>query len=199
VSVADQVRQGLIARGMPPHIAEAFLWNFQHESGLNPTVVERVPNVHGTRGRGLYQLTGSRRNAFESQYGGDYSIDNQLDWLMYELQGPERSAWERISQAGNTGEAAAAIVTHFLRPAEKHRQRRVAQYLSGDVSIPQGGPQAPSQPATPPSQPAALPQQAPQNALAAMQPEPARTNQNSLAPRMFMSRRRFQIIPNEVV
>jgi hypothetical protein len=116
MSTADTIRQGLIARGIEPHIAEAFLWNFQHESGLNPTVVERVPNVHGTRGRGLYQLTGSRRNAYEGRYGDDYSIDNQLDWLMYELQGPESAAWSRIQGAQDTGQAGCGYCASLFAP-----------------------------------------------------------------------------------
>jgi hypothetical protein len=171
----------------------AFLWNFQHESGMDPTVVEAVPNVHGTRGRGLYQLTGDRRNAFESRYGGDYSIDNQLDWLMYELSGPERSAWERIQGAGTTGEAAAAIVTNFLRPAAQHRDRRVAEYLGGQapaysqaVSAPQGQPQGQPQ----------------QNALATLdyaqqgQPQNALMRERfNLDPRDFMVNSQFQFTP----
>jgi hypothetical protein len=138
--VAEQVRNGLVSRftgqlGVDPQraemLADAFLINMEDESGLVPDMVERVPNVHGTRGRGLYQLTGSRRDAYERIYGDDYSIDNQLDFLVSELQGPESRAWNAISSAGNTGEAAAAITTDFLRPAAQHRDRRVAEYLGG--------------------------------------------------------------------
>jgi hypothetical protein len=138
--IASQVRGGLVDRftgqlGVDPQqaemLADAFLLNMEDESGLVPDMIERVPNVHGTRGRGLYQLTGSRRDAYERLYGDDYSIDNQLDFLVSELQGPESRAWNAISGAGNTGEAAAAIVTDFLRPAAQHRDRRVAEYLGG--------------------------------------------------------------------
>lgn len=208
MSVADQVRAGLIRRGIAPHIAEAFVWNFQHESGLNPSIVERVPNVHGTRGRGLYQLTGSRRNAFEQRYGDDYSIDNQLDWLMHELQGPENRAWQRIQAAPDTGQAAAAIVTHFLRPAEQHRVRRVAEYTGGnppalsDAPVPSGGPSRPPSVFNPPPEAGnalasfgggggvnalADPEQARRmNALAAMEQYQNRASQNRLDPREFM-------------
>jgi hypothetical protein len=138
--IASQVRGGLVDRftgqlGVDPQqaemLADAFLLNMEDESGLVPDMIERVPNVHGTRGRGLYQLTGSRRDAYERLYGDDYSINNQLDFLVSELQGPESRAWNAISGAGNTGEAAAAIVTDFLRPAAQHRDRRVAEYLGG--------------------------------------------------------------------
>jgi hypothetical protein len=195
MSTADTIRQGLIARGIEPHIAEAFLWNFQHESGLNPTVVERVPNVHGTRGRGLYQLTGSRRNAYEGRYGDDYSIDNQLDWLMYELQGPESAAWSRIQGAQDTGQAAAAIVRHFLRPAAQHRDRRIAEYTGGSP------PQISDAPNSSIGRPVA------ENALALPSLESPRENalggvdmpqQQILDPRAFMSRHAFTFTPVQV-
>jgi len=187
---------------------------------------------------------------------------------MYELQGPENRAWANIQNARTTGEAAAAIVTDFLRPAAQHRDRRVAEYLAGGPQIsnraatqsaqepqsqyarlisaatgaplesilaeyniapgqapnfapigspaqgvanaPMGGvPQIPGQPGSAPGvpqipgQPGSAPaSQVSQNALAMMgqeQEQPFRTNQNSLDPRMFMSRRRFQVIPNEVI
>lgn len=120
--------KGLVKRGLSPEVAKAFVINFQDESGLVSDIVEHEPNVHGTRGKGLYQLTGSRRAQFEKRYGGDYSVDNQLDFLVWELNNTEKNAFEKIQQAGSTGEAAAAIVTHFLRPAEEHRQRRVRKY-----------------------------------------------------------------------
>jgi hypothetical protein len=138
--IAGQVRQGLVDRftsqlGIDPQRAEmfadAFLMNMEDESGLVPDMIERVPNVHGTRGRGLYQLTGDRREAYERIYGDDYGVDNQLDFLISELQGPESRAWNSIAGAGTAGEAAAAIVTNFLRPAAQHRDRRVAEYLGG--------------------------------------------------------------------
>lgn len=130
-------------RGLPRHIAEAFAINFQDESGLRPGAIEAEPNVHGTRGFGLYQLTGSRRTAYEAfaaQRGVDPSnIDAQLDWLMIELEGPERRAAEAIFAAQDTGTAAAEIVNRFLRPAEQHRARREARYRGTpgtSVSVP---------------------------------------------------------------
>ena len=50
---------------------------------------------------------------------------------MMELQGPEAAAWSKISGAQNAGEAGAAIVNHFLRPAEEHRASRASEYLGG--------------------------------------------------------------------
>lgn len=144
---ASYVRQGMIARGLPEHVADAFVMNFQDESGLNSGINEQNPTVPGSRGGyGLYQLTGPRRVAYEqyaAQKGVDpANIDAQLDFMMSELQGPEAAAAQSILSAPDTGSAAAAIVNKFLRPAEEHRARRVAQYTGGaPMQTAQAGPQ----------------------------------------------------------
>lgn len=138
---ADYIRSGLINRGLPEHVADAFLLNMQDESGLNPGINEAAPLVPGSRGGyGLYQLTGPRRRAYEayaSQQGIPLdSVDGQLDFLMSELQGPEAAAAKSILSAPDTGSAAAAIVNQFLRPSEQHRARREAAYLGGAARPP---------------------------------------------------------------
>ena len=133
---ADYIRAGLVQRGLPEHVADAFILNFQDESGLNPGINEANPIVEGSRGGfGLAQWTGPRRRqleAFAAQRGTPVSdVDTQLDFLMTELQGPESAAAKKILSAGDTGSAASAIVNSFLRPAEEHRARREARYLGG--------------------------------------------------------------------
>ncbi len=133
---ADYIRQGLLQRGLPEHVADAFILNFKDESGLNPGINEAQPLVPGSRGGyGLYQLTGPRRRAYE-QFAAERgvspdNVDAQLDFLMMELQGPEAKAAQAILSAPDTGTAAAAIVNQFLRPAEEHRARRAAAYMGG--------------------------------------------------------------------
>lgn len=139
---AAAIREGLITRGLPEHIADGFIMNFQDESGLNPGINERNPVVPGSRGGfGLYQLTGPRRVAYE-QFAADRGVDPadvdaQLDFLMYELQGPESKAAQSIFSAQNAGEAGAAIVNQFLRPAAEHRTSRSNRYLGAGAGISQ--------------------------------------------------------------
>lgn len=128
--VPDYIYNGLVERGMPEHIARGFLMNMQDESAFKPTVEEYSPNVYGTRGKGLYQLTNDRREAYEKINGNDWSIDTQLDWLMTEWETTEKSAAEKIMATSTPQEAGAAIVTHFLRPAKEHRESRVQKYLN---------------------------------------------------------------------
>ena len=137
--------EGLTKRGMAPHIAEGFVWNFQDESNLNPGINEIAPIVPGSRGGfGLSQWTGPRRRALESfaaQSGRDVSDPElQMDFLMTELSGDEAGAWGKISGTKTAPEAAAAIVNYFLRPAEEHRASREAKYLGGKAPTYSGGP-----------------------------------------------------------
>lgn len=140
---AAMIRQGLVDRGLPSHVADAFVVNFKDESGLNPGINEANPVVPGSRGGfGLYQLTGPRRTAYESfaaQRGVDPSeVNAQLDFLKYELDGPEAKAAQSILSAPDTATAAQAIVNNFLRPSEEHRTRRAASYanLGGQPAVP---------------------------------------------------------------
>jgi hypothetical protein len=124
---------GLVARGLEPHVAEGFIMNFKDESGLNPGINEANPLVKGSRGGfGLYQLTGPRRReyeAFANSRGVNYSdVDAQLDFLVMELDGSEKSAGAKIRNTSTAGEAGVAIVNHFLRPAKSHRSSRAAKY-----------------------------------------------------------------------
>lgn len=140
------IRAGLIARGLPEHVADGFVMNMKDESGLNPGINEIAPLVPGSRGGfGLYQLTGPRRVAYE-KYATERgmpldSVDAQLDFMMAELQGPEAAAASRIMAAPDAGSAAAAIVTDFLRPSPEHRDRRVAQYTGGTMTDAMASPQ----------------------------------------------------------
>lgn len=181
---AQYILDGLIRRGMNPVQAEAFVWNFKDESGLNPGINEIAPIVPGSRGGfGLSQWTGPRRRALEayasSQGRPVDDADLQLDFLMTELQGPEKSAWDRISAAQTTPEAAAAVVNYFLRPAEEHRARREANYLGGEAPEFTGNALAAGGPG----------QMPPQNQLRAPTPEDFGVRQTALDPAAFMRQR----------
>lgn len=145
---ANRIREGLIARGLPPYVADGFVMNMRDESGLNPGINEVSPTVPGSRGGfGLYQLTGPRRTSYEqfaSQRGVDpANVDAQLDFLVQELQGPERRAAQSIFAAQDAPSAAIAIARDFLRPAPEHLSRRMARYAGQTPES--GGPMTPMQ------------------------------------------------------
>jgi hypothetical protein len=138
---AETIKAGLVQRGLPQHVAEAFVMNFQDESGLNPAINEIAPIVPGSRGGfGLAQWTGPRRVALEqfaAERGASVADPNvQMDFLMTELQGPEARAASNIFAAPDAGTAAQAIVRDFLRPAPENLDRRMAEYGGGGFSTP---------------------------------------------------------------
>ncbi len=141
MSSEGRIRQGMIDRGLPEHVADAFVMNFRDESGLNPGINEHNPIVPGSRGGfGLAQWTGPRRVALEqfatAQGKPVDDLDVQLDFLVNEMQGSESAAGRTILSTRNAPEAAAAIVNDFLRPSEQHRARREANYLGAQQTAP---------------------------------------------------------------
>lgn len=137
-AAADElgIRAGLIERGLPEHIADGILMNMRDESGLNPAAVGDNGNAFG-----LAQWNGPRKAALESFAAGRGAqagdVGTQLDFLMSELQGPEKAAGAKLMATQTPGEAGAAFLNHFERPAEEHRVRREAAYLGG--AAPAGG------------------------------------------------------------
>jgi hypothetical protein len=163
---ADYVISGLVQRGVPMHVAQGIAMNVADESGFNPTAVGDNGNAYG-----LAQWNGPRMRSlydFAARSGMDPSDPNlQLDFLMYELQGPEAKAWARLQGTSSPGEAAAIFLNDFERPAESHRARREAAYLGG--SAPSYG--GTSYGGSSYGNALSAPQQPPQNALATAAPQ----------------------------
>lgn len=131
---ASYIEEGLVDRGLPEHVAQAFVMNMRDESGLDPGINERNPIVPGSRGGyGLSQWTGPRRKQYErfaARRGRPLDdIDTQLDFLVRELRTTESTAAKKILRSEDRQTAAAAIVNSFLRPSESHRKRRERRYL----------------------------------------------------------------------
>lgn len=182
---AGAIRQGLMDRGLPEHVADGFVMNFQDESGFNPGINEAKPLVAGSRGGyGLYQLTGPRRReyeAFAQQRGvSPDSVDAQLDFLVGELGGKESAAAQKIMNTSNAGEAGAAIVNSFLRPSPEHRTSRANKYLnSGGVQVASADPNFMPEQAYAPVADAL---NSPQQAIAAVSPQSVAQQQPAQAP-----------------
>jgi hypothetical protein len=108
------------------------LGNFQLESGFNPRINEggKVGAPLGVGGFGLAQWTGGRQSAlvnFAKQKGLDPgSIEAQADFLIHELQGPEKKAGEYLRGAVSPEESARRFLTEYERagiPKTEQRQK----------------------------------------------------------------------------
>lgn len=174
-----EILRGLIARGVPAHIAQGIVANMIAESGLDTGINEIAPVVPGSRGGyGLNQWTGPRRvqfEAFAKSRGVDPSdLNAQLDFTLWELQNSERAAYDKLKGAGSAEEAARIYSDAFLRPGTPNMDRRIAEArrLSGNALPPSSAPNA-------------LPRgNAPSNPLAALAV-------TAIDPRDFMTRREF--------
>lgn len=106
------------------------LGNFQLESGFNPRVNEggKVGAPLGVGGFGLAQWTGGRQKAlvdFAKKKGVDPgSINAQADFLAYELQGPEKRAFESLKGAVSPEESARRFLVDFERAGIPKTEKR---------------------------------------------------------------------------
>jgi hypothetical protein len=131
---AEAVIQGLVARGLPMHVAVGLAANAVQESGANPAV--RAGD--GGASDGLFQWNGPRRAAFVAQYGMDPSkatLDQQLDFAVAELKGSESAAGTALLATSTAEDAARVGSTRYLRPrdtaAEERRRAGFATVLAG--------------------------------------------------------------------
>ena len=122
---------GLVARGVPLHIAQGVTARLNGESGLNPGINEVNPTVEGSRGGfGLAQWTGPRRKqleAFAAERGVPVSDpEMQLDFLMWENANGEKDAWDKVMQAEDAVDAAERFTTLWERPGKPHMDATLA-------------------------------------------------------------------------
>ena len=144
--------QGLMARGIPAHVAKGITANMIAESRLDPGINEIAPLVPGSRGGyGLNQWTGPRRRALEAaakERGVPVNdLDFQLDYTLEELRGSEKRAMDALMKTSNAEEAARVYSDRFLRPGIPHMNTRLghARRLAGeDFQIGKTAPPAPT-------------------------------------------------------
>ena len=145
----QEIVAGLVARGLPLHVAQGIVANMKAESGLQPGINEIAPVVPGSRGGfGLNQWTGPRRVAYEefaSARGKPLDdLQTQLDYTLYELQGPESAAYTALQGTDDPLEAARVYSEKFLRPGIPNMDKRLG--YAADIS---GMPMQPGMPGTP--------------------------------------------------
>lgn len=145
--IAQAIYDGLVARGMPPHVAEAAVQNMRAESNLNPGINEISPVVPGSRGGyGLNQWTGPRRRQYEAFAAAQGKpvddLGTQLDFTVWELQNTEKKAGDALYAAPDAATAAQVYETQFLRPGIPHGGRGKPNALDY-ASAPEPADQAP--------------------------------------------------------
>ena len=139
VGRAKLVHDGLVARGTDSNTAWGFAGNAVQESRADP---HSQPGDNGAA-HGLFMWRdsddgGRRYTNYVNRYGHapeQGTLDEQLDYAMVELRGPEARAWSNIQKAGDSpGEKAAAVSQFYERPtdteAEESRRWGIASRLA---------------------------------------------------------------------
>lgn len=127
-------REELLAAGLPEHAVDGIMMNAHDESAFNPVAVGDGGNAFG-----LLQWNGPRKRAL-MDWAASQGLDpadprTQAKFTVYELQGPESAAGRALLATSTPGEAGAAFVNLYERPAEGHRARREAAYLGGGGTL----------------------------------------------------------------
>jgi hypothetical protein len=126
------VKDGLVARGIAPDDATALAANAVAESSGNPAAVNPDGNS-----RGLFQLTGPRRQGFIDQYGVEPdkgTLDQQLDFAVNELHGKEAPAMAGISAAQGVNAKAQAASRLYLPPGLTEDDKTAAATTRGAIA-----------------------------------------------------------------
>lgn len=97
--------------------AAGLVGNFQQESGinLNPSAVSPDGTSYG-----IAQWTGPRQNLFQQTYGKSIvgsSLQEQLNFVNYELNTTEKAAGDALRATKTPGEAALVVSNQYERPA----------------------------------------------------------------------------------
>lgn len=119
-------RDWYINRGYSPHLAAGVVGNFMQESGkdLNPAAYNKAEDAFG-----IGQWRGDRLSnlrKFAADTGRDVNdINTQLEFSVWEKEGPEAGNWSKIKDAPDAATAATLFDKHYERSAGLHTQQRV--------------------------------------------------------------------------
>jgi hypothetical protein len=111
-SLPADIVQGLIARGIPAHVAQGAAAGVVAESGNDHNIIN--PDSGAAF---LGQWLGSRKDAIIARYGPHPTREQQIDFLAYELKGGDQGG-ASVLAATTPEEALNRYITDFMRPAK---------------------------------------------------------------------------------
>jgi LysM repeat protein len=113
-------------QGWSPEQAAGLVANLQAESGrnLNPAALNIPEQAYG-----IAQWRGSRQRNFAKEMRKPLegsSLQDQLEFVQWELNNTEANAGRRLKSAKTAEEAAAIVDQYYERSSGAHRQKRMA-------------------------------------------------------------------------
>lgn len=110
--------------GLKEHHARAIAGNLWQESAGKIGIVGK--DKHDKSGSfGLAQWTLARRKKLHDKYGDNPTAENQLDYLMEELNTTENRAYQKLLATNDVNSATEAFMKHFERPSANPRLNRL--------------------------------------------------------------------------
>lgn len=123
------IEKGLAARGFDREQISGIAAGINAESGGNPSIVNSRSGAYG-----IGQWLGPRKAELFRRYGSRPTLDQQLDFLAWELRGGDRGG-SAVMHARGAGAVGNAYITQFMRPGGGFETSRdlasVRSYLGG--------------------------------------------------------------------
>lgn len=113
---SNYIVQYFVNKGLTLNQAKGIYGNIMQESEGNIKAI----SGDGHYSYGIAQWTGKRKSKLFSMYGTRPSLDNQLDFLWWELNNTEKSSLEALKNANTVEEATRVFMRKFERPNPKY-------------------------------------------------------------------------------
>lgn len=113
---SNYIVQYFVNKGLTLNQAKGIYGNLMQESGGNI----KAMSSDGHYSYGIAQWTGKRKFTLFSMYGTRPSLDNQLDFLWWELNNTEKPSLEALKNTNTVAEATRVFMRKFERPDPKY-------------------------------------------------------------------------------
>lgn len=113
--------------GLPRHVAAAAVGNAMQESNLDPNAINKQSGAYG-----LFQWLGNRKSGYIKKYGNNPTFENQLDYMVEELNTTESKAKKNLYNTKDPLQASRVFADDFERMGkhEANYPRRNANTMS---------------------------------------------------------------------
>ncbi len=111
-SEQPEVIQFFMDKGLTENQARGIYGNLMQESQLNTSAVSR----DGHQSYGIAQWTNDRKDRLFQMYGENPTLQQQLDYLWWELNNTEKSALNSLLQTDTVEDATRVFMDKFERP-----------------------------------------------------------------------------------
>lgn len=124
-----------VSKGYTPEQSAGIVGNLQAESGVNLD-----PTATGDNGTayGIAQWRGSRQDDFKAKYSKDIkesTFDEQLDFIIHELNNKESAANTALKQAKTASQAANVFSDKYERPNKKYARPEKRQGYAENILL----------------------------------------------------------------